>query len=177
VLLLVAIEGTAMGLLLVSTLYVRGNFELWPPTPIGYPALRLATVELILLAASYLPMVGCVRAARRQQLRPTRAWLVVATVLGAAMLILRGFEIPRIPFRWDSNAYGSLFWMTFGVHVSHVLTGVLENGMLVALMLKGPVEEKHFADVEATALLWYFSVLEWVPAFAIIYLQPLLDSR
>jgi cytochrome c oxidase subunit 3 len=177
VLLLVAIEGTAMGLLLVSALYVRGNFQFWPPVSIGHPALRLATLELILLAASYLPMVMCVRASRREQLRPTRAWLIAATVLGAAMLIVRGFEVPRIPFRWDSNAYGSLFWMTFGVHVSHVLTGVLENGMMIALLLKGPVEQKHFADVEATALLWYFSVLEWVPAFAIIYLQPLLDSR
>ena len=50
-LLLVAIEATAMGLLLVSYLYLRGNFQVWPPTPAGRGALRLATVEAVLLGA------------------------------------------------------------------------------------------------------------------------------
>jgi cytochrome c oxidase subunit 3 len=177
VLLLVAIESTAMGLLLVSYFYLRGGADVWPPTSIGAPARRLATIELALLAASYLPMVLSVRAARRQRLRPTRAWLVIATVLASAMLVTRAFEIPLVPFRWDDDAHGSIFWMTFGLHVTHVLTGVLENAMLIALFWIGPVEEKHFGDVEASALLWYFSVLEWVPGFAILYLEPLLSQR
>jgi len=97
---------------------------------------------------------------------------LVATVLGTAMLIVRAFEIPNIPFHWAQHAYGSVFWMIFGVHIAHVLTGVLENAMLIALLCKGPVEKKHFGDIEASALLWYFVVLEWVPAFAILYLEP-----
>ncbi len=93
------------------------------------------------------------------------------------MLAVRALEIPRIPFRWDDHAWGSIFWMTFGLHVAHVLTGVLENTMLIALLYTGPVEEKHYGDVEASALLWYFSVLEWAPAFAILYLGPLVFPR
>jgi cytochrome c oxidase subunit 3 len=118
--------------------------------------------------------VICARAARREQLAPTRSWLVATTVLGTAMLIVRAFEIPNIPFHWAQHAYGSVFWMIFGLHIAHVLTGVLENGMLIALFCKGPIEKKHFGDIEASALLWYFVVLEWVPAFAILYLEPRL---
>jgi cytochrome c oxidase subunit 3 len=177
VLLMVAIESTAMGLLLVSYFYLRGNYDLWPPTAVGGPALSLATAEALLLGASYVPMVLSVRAARSQRLVPARRWLILATALGTAMLVARAFEIPRIGFRWDSNAYGSVFWMTFGVHVTHVLTGVLENLMMIALLFVGPVEKKHFADIEASALLWYFSVLEWIPAFAILYLEPFLRGR
>jgi cytochrome c oxidase subunit III len=177
VLLLVAIESTAMGLLLVSALYVRGNFDVWPPSRIGRPAFVLAVIQAILLGLSYLPMWLSVRAARAQKLRPTRAWLLVATLLGAAMLVVRAFEIPRIGFRWDTNAFGSVFWMTFGLHVTHVLTGVLESAMMLALFWIGPVEDKHFEDVEASALLWYFTVLEWAPAFAILYLEPALSGR
>lgn len=172
VLLMVAIEATAMGILFVSYFYVRGNFDLWPPTPLSPAAFRLAVVEALLLALSYPAMMICVRAARREQLAPTRAWLIAATALGLAMLIVRAFEIPQIPFRWDQHAYGSVFWMIFGLHVGHVLTGVLENAMLIALLFKGPIERKHFGDVEASALLWYFVVLEWVPGFAILYLEP-----
>ena len=172
VILMVAIEATAMGLLLVSYFYVRGNYDVWPPTPLSPAAFRLAVIEALILAASFPAIVICARAARREQLAPTRRWLVVATALGAAMLVVRGFEIPNIPFHWAQHAYGSVFWMIFGLHIAHVLTGVLENAMLIALLWTGPVEKKHFGDIEASALLWYFVVLEWVPAFAILYLEP-----
>jgi cytochrome c oxidase subunit 3 len=176
VILLIAIESTAMSLLLVSYFYVRGNYDVWPPTPTSPVVLRLAIVQAILLALSMAPMVRCVRAARGEQLRPTRLWLIIATALGAAMLIVRGFEFAYLPFRWDEHAYGSIFWMVLGLHVTHLLTGVLENLMMIALLFKGPVEQKHFGDIEASALLWFFSVLEWAPAFAILYLEPLIFS-
>jgi heme/copper-type cytochrome/quinol oxidase subunit 3 len=174
VLLLVAIEGTTMALLLVSYLYLRGNFQVWPPTPPDAASLRLAVIEAALLGVSYLPMLLSVRAARRERLNGTRLWLLAAVSLGAAMLVVRWLEIKALPFRWDANAQASTFYMTMGLHVTHVLTGVLEGLMMVVFFFIGPVENKHYGDVEASALLWYFSVLEWAPAFAILYLQPLL---
>jgi cytochrome c oxidase subunit III len=176
VVLMIAIESTAMSLLLVSYFYVRGNYDVWPPTALSPLVMRLAIVQAILLAISMLPMVRCVRAARHEQLRPTRLWLIITTVFGAAMLVVRGFEFAVLPFHWDSHAYGSIFWMVLGLHVTHLLTSVLENLMLIALLYKGPVEQKHFGDIEASALLWFFSVLEWAPAFAILYLSPLMLS-
>jgi cytochrome c oxidase subunit 3 len=178
-LLLVAIESTAMGLLIVSYFYLRGNDQQWPPSFAGTAALRLAVIQVVALAVSYPAMVLAVRAARSKRFHATRAWLLIATLLGTLMLVIRAFELPRIEVRWDSNAYGSLFWMIFGVHVTHVLTGVLESAMMLALFYFRPrrVEEKHFGDVEASALLWYLSVLEWIPAFAILYLEPVLRAR
>jgi len=173
-LLLVAIEGTAMGLLLVSAIYLRGEADVWPPSTVGPAALRLALIEAALLGASTFPMVWAVRAARAQRLRPARGWLVVATVLAVAMLAVRAAEIPRVAFRWDSHAFGSVFWMTLGVHITHVVTGVLENGLLIAVFFVGPVEKKHYGDLEASALLWYLSVLEWAPAVFIFYGAPAL---
>jgi cytochrome c oxidase subunit 3 len=176
VLLLVAIEATAMGLLLVSGLYLGGGTDIWPPTTVGPSAMRLAIVEAAVLAASYLPMVASVRAARHENLAGTRLWLVVATALGAIMLVIRAFEIPRVAFRWDTHAFGSVFWMVLGIHVTHVLTGVLENAMMIVLLFRGPVEKKHYGDVEAAALLWYFSILEWAPALAILYVMPAIKG-
>jgi heme/copper-type cytochrome/quinol oxidase subunit 3 len=173
-LLMVAIESTTMALLLVSYLYLRGNEDAWQPITLGRPVLALALAQMALLAASALPMTRSVRAARAGRLSGTRRHLLVATALGAAMLVLRAVEIPLLPFRWDTDARGSVFWMTFGLHTSHVLTGVLENAMMLALLYRGPVEEKHFGDVEASALLWYLCVLEWVPGLALLYFDPLL---
>jgi heme/copper-type cytochrome/quinol oxidase subunit 3 len=169
--LMVAIEATAMSILLVSVFYLRGSAADWPLRPIGGRAFALAVVQLVLLVGSYAPMVASVRAARRRDLPATRRWLALATSLGAAMLSVRAVELPYVPVRWDADAFGSLFWMTFGLHVTHVLTGVLESAMLLGLLWRGPVEPKHFGDVDASALLWYFTVIEWVPAFLILYLS------
>lgn len=179
VLLLVAIEGTGMGVLLVSIFYVRGNHHLWPPSFAGAGAVRLAAVQLGLLVASAPAMALAVRASRRERFLPMRRWFALGTALGAAMLVVRAFEIPRIAMRWDANVYGSLFWMTFGLHAAHVLTGVLENAMLLALFFfaRSRFEEKHFGDLEAFALLWFFSVAEWLPAFAVLYIDPILRAR
>jgi cytochrome c oxidase subunit 3 len=174
VLLMVAIEATTMALLLVSYLYLRGNEDAWRPVRLTWPVLQVAVVQMGLLLGSVVPTVAAVRAARAGQLRSTRTRLLTATLLGAAMLLLRYLEIRLLPFRWDTDARGSLFWMTFGLHTAHVLTGVLENAMMLVLLYRGPVEEKHFGDIEAAALLWYFSVFEWVPAMALLYLDPLV---
>lgn len=176
VVLLIAIESAAMSLLLVSYFYVRGNYDVWPPTSLSPVVIRLAIAEAILLAISMPPMVHCVRAARRERLRPTRLWLIIGTAFGAAMLVVRGFQFAVLPFRWDTHAYGSIFWMVLGLHITHLLTSVLENLMMIALLYKGPVEQKHFGDIEASALLWFFSVFEWAPAFAILYLESMIFS-
>lgn len=175
--LLVCIESTMMGLLLVSYFYLRGNFQVWPPSGVGDRAFRLASVQALLLFASAAPMGLCVRAARRQQLRLMRTTFVVGTLLAAALLVLRGFEMQALPFRWDANAYGSMFWLILGLHTMHVGTGVIENAVLAALLFVGPVEKKHFPDVEASVVLWWLLVLEWIPGFAILYLEPIFLPR
>jgi cytochrome c oxidase subunit 3 len=178
VMLLIAIEGTMMALLLVSYLYLRGNFQVWPPTGVGDRAFRLAVAQLALLAASFVPMVITARAARANRLGPARLALLLGTLIGGVLpMALRALEMAALPFRWDSNAHGSMFWMILGLHTTHVVAGIAENLVMVALLYRGPVEKKVFTDVECSALLWYFVVLEWIPAFALLYLEPILLAR
>jgi cytochrome c oxidase subunit 3 len=176
-LLLVAIEGTMMSLLLVSYFYVRGNYDLWPPSPYGSPVFRLALPLALALVFSLVPTRLAQQAARAERLRPARFYFLLATLPGVAALVLRAFEFRWLPFRWDAHAYGSLFWMILGLHTLHIISGVAENAVVLAVLYLGPVERKHFGDLESSALLWYLVVLEWIPAFAILYLEPILLPR
>jgi cytochrome c oxidase subunit 3 len=63
------------------------------------------------------------------------------------------------------------------LHSTHVLSGVAENAVLLAVLWVGPVEEKHLGDVEISAALWAFVVLEWVAAAIILYAEPILLPR
>jgi heme/copper-type cytochrome/quinol oxidase subunit 3 len=178
-LLAIAIEGTIMALMLVSFIYYRGNYQVWPPTGMGPASFRLAAVQMGLLLVSLVPTRLMDRAAVTEHFRRTRRYLVAATVLSVAVTVLRWVELPRIAFRWDQHAYGSAFWMVLGIHVTHLLSGAIEFLLLVALMYPGRhrFEKKHYMDIQAAGLLWYFVVIEWVIAYPVLYLMPLGAGR
>lgn len=176
-LLLVVIESTMMGLVYVAYVYVRGNYDVWPPSPIGDRAFRLAVAQAALLYATIpLALLGR-RAATRHALSPARLYIVAATVLGAIAVALRWRELWALPFLWDAHAHGSAFWMALGVHTFHLVVGLIENLILLALLFLGPIERKRFIDIEASWVLWWLVVGEWLVGFPLLYVTPILLPR
>jgi heme/copper-type cytochrome/quinol oxidase subunit 3 len=171
----IAIEGTMMALALVSFVYYRGNYQVWPPSGVGPAAFDLALAQMVVLLLSLPPTIMMNGAAVRERFPAVRRWLVVATVLSVVVTVLRALELPRVAFRWDQHAYGSAFWLVLGIHVTHIVSGVAEFLMLLALMTVGRdrFERKHFSDVQAAGILWYFVVIEWMIAYPVLYLMPL----
>jgi cytochrome c oxidase subunit I+III len=166
VVLLIAIETSTLAVLFLAYLYVRGNFEFWPPSTRIDPlpgALCAGT-----LVASLVPMWFCRKAALEMNRRRTRRWLLVGTVVSAIAVPLRVWQIDALPFPWDENAYASIVWTTIGMHCIEGAAGVLENILLTYLLYRGPLEKKHFEDVETNAVFWAFVVLVWVP-FAVLF--------
>jgi heme/copper-type cytochrome/quinol oxidase subunit 3 len=122
--------------------------------------------------ASILPNQLAKQAAEELALPRVRWLLVICLTFGAAFAGVRVFEFLSLNCRWDSNAYGSIVWVLLGLHTAHLVTDVLDTGVLTALMFSGHVEPKRFVDVSENALYWYFVVLSWLPIFAIVYLAP-----
>ena len=170
---LVAIEGTALALVGVSYLYLRQNFITWPPAGTPRPALGAATADLVVLLASIVPMALVDRLAREERRRPVAIGLGIMVALGIASLALRALQFAgALGCRWDSHAYGSIVWTLLGMHAAHVLTSTLENALLLAVLVIGPVERKDFVDAHVNALYWYFIAAVWVPTYALVYLAP-----
>jgi cytochrome c oxidase subunit III len=172
VVLLICIESTVFALLWVTYFFVRGNETGWPPTGLSNHSLRIAFVNLALLLLSIPPMLWVNHGTRTGRLRTMRAGLWLGTLLGAAFLVLRGFEFASLGFRWDSHAYGSVFWVLLGLHTMHAVAGTAENLMLLALLYIGPIEEKHLPDLRINSLYWFFMVGSWVVTFCILFLDP-----
>ena len=170
---LLAIEGTALGLTGASYLYVRRNFVEWPPTGTIVPALGLATAELGVLLLSLVPMILVDRAARRQEYLPVTVGLAVVTLFGLASLGLRALEFAgALGVRWDANVYGSVVWLLLGMQATHVITSTVENALILAVLLVGPVERKDYVDAHVNAVFWYFVVGTWASVYALVYLAP-----
>jgi heme/copper-type cytochrome/quinol oxidase subunit 3 len=171
VMLLIAIEGSVFGLMVFTYFYTRTRLEVWPPTGIGVREVTFGAVILLILALSAVTTHLVNRAAYVANLGRARLWLTMTTLLSAIALAVRAAELSHLPFRWDSNIFGSVFWGVLSLHTMHLIAGNIENALFLALLYKGPIEKKHLVDLEVNGVYWYFVVLSWLPLYAILYLD------
>lgn len=168
------IEGSGFALVIGVYLYLHSHASQWP---IGAPVPDLGpgTALTVLLLASLVPNVLVSRWAARQDLRKVRIGVVIMTAFGIAPLILRFFEFPAMHVYWDSNAYGSIVWTLLGLHLTHLITDLVDTIVLAAIMFTrhGP-NRRRFGDVQDNALYWNFVVLTWLPIYGCIYWIPRL---
>ena len=169
VMLLCCIEGTVLSILLASYLYLRGNELSWPPSA-PLPILPIA-IDAGWLVASILPMWRVGHAARALDLKRTRRWQLAATLMGIVGLALHGWVLAVLPFSWTENAYASIVWIAIGTHVFDLVAETGENVVLSAVLFRGPVEDKHFEDIEVNSFFWYFLVVAWLPFAALFMLD------
>lgn len=166
------IEGTTLAVLLVAYVYLRRNFLEWPPAPARLPDLLVPTINLVVLLVTILPMALARRAAHALDLPGVRLFLSIAVLLSVVAVILRGFEFGALNVRWDQYAYGSAAWILVGMHTTLLVVDLVESAVITAMMFRRDVEQKHYTDVEESALYQFFLSLSWVPVYTMVYLGP-----
>ncbi|MFL5301918.1 MAG: heme-copper oxidase subunit III [Anaeromyxobacteraceae bacterium] len=174
---LVAIESTMFALCWASLLYLRGNFVPYPPTALPRSIAVSGAIEVLLLLATLPPTHWMNGAAEAGKLRPMRRAVTLSVALQGATLLVRAWTLGHLPFRWDTHAHGSMVWLTAGMHTVHLVTGFVEEAVLLVLLFKGPVLEKHQTDIHTTGYYWYFVVAWWIPTYLLLYVDPLLFPR
>lgn len=179
--LLLVIETVMFGILVAAYFYLRQNFAVWPPprpdhVPVEFPKplLGLATVNLVVLVLSCVPMFIADRAALRRNHRLIDYAMVATCLLGLLTIYLRWKEFGNLHLRWDDNAYASITWMTIGMHFTHLIVGTLENLLLTAWLLTHGLDDQHARDVRVGAVYWYWIAVIWVPLYALVYFGPRL---
>jgi len=171
---IVVIEGMAFALTIGAYFFLRTRSVHWPPPTVSPPGLLWGTINTIILLVSCIPNELAKRSAERVDLAKVRLWLALCLAFGVVFNTIRWFEFMSLNCRWDENAYGSIVWFLLGMHTTHILTDVLDTGVLTALIFIGPIEEKRFVDVAENSFYWYFVVIVWLPIYGVIYWAPRL---
>lgn len=136
------------------------------------PDIYTSTLHTVLMLASLWPNHLAKRASEREDLGRVRRYLVIMSVLGVALLALRGLEIALLHTKWDHNAYGSIVWLLIGFHTTHLLTDVIDTIVLMVLMFTRHGSGKRFPNVGQNADYWYFVVAAWLPLYVIVFWFP-----
>jgi heme/copper-type cytochrome/quinol oxidase subunit 3 len=177
--LMIFIETTTIVLLLISYLYIRRNFDAWPPPqpntlpPIYRPVpdLPIPTVELMLALLSVFPMRWTHKAGLREEAGKVRAGLVIMFALNVVMIFLRFMELSgkHLKFDWDENAYASTVWTILGLHLTYLLGSAAEFFIMGAWIFRHRLDHKHGLDVSLAGIYWYWVVGTWVVCYAFVY--------
>jgi cytochrome c oxidase subunit III len=167
-----AIEATTFVIVWAVYAYLRLREPDWPPGRDEMPRLLWGTLSAVATILVGFLAYHADRAARRKRIVPIRRNLVFLVLSGLVLIALRAAEMKALAFKWDSHAYGSVVWVTLGLHLCHLIACTLESLVVAIVFYVGPVFEKHLLDVRVTGLYWYFVVAMWLPTYALIYLVP-----
>jgi cytochrome c oxidase subunit 3 len=170
----IAIEGTVLGMLIVTYLYMWMFAAAWPPADTAPPGVPWATLQAALMAASMPLGYYTDRAARREDHQRTLVLLTAMIAAGLASLGLRAAELAHLNVSWDTNAYGSILWTILLVHAAHVMAETLENVLLGVVFCCGRREKKHFVDVHVNMVYWYFVAGGWLLLYVLVAVVPQL---
>jgi cytochrome c oxidase subunit I+III len=138
------------------------------------PELKLALPNtLLLLASSVVAWFG-----ERGVLRRRRAQALVgfagAFVMGAAFVIVQWFEWKAKPFSIGTSSYASVYFITTGFHIAHVLVGLLILMAIFAWTALDYFSPRRRLTVSAGVLYWHFVDIVWIFVFTTYYVTPYL---
>jgi cytochrome c oxidase subunit III len=145
------------------------NEPRWPPPGEEIEAARMGLFTAVLIASSFTIHVA-VDAAEHRQAGRTLRWLVITIVLGAAFIVHSGFEWYGLPFRFDTSAYSSIFFLLTGFHGLHVLGGLVLMAVVAWVVLAPGSRVPMGQSVRVTSYYWHFVDVVWVVLFVTVYL-------
>ncbi len=129
---MMAIEGMVFALMIASYFYLHSRSVEWPPHE-NPPDLLWGTINLAIFLLSVIPNEWYRRRARKGDLSAVRIGLVTLSVIGVMNVVVRYFELRHLNCNWSTDAYGSAIWMLMGLHITHLLTDLVDTVVLTIL--------------------------------------------
>ena len=169
------IEGTAFALAIAAYFFLMSWDHAWPPPPLNPPDLLAGTLFTIVILLSEIPNTLIKWAAEKYELPRVRGLLMLMSLIGLVLLVVRACEFNSLNVFWYQNAYGSAIWMLLVLHTTHIVTDWVDTLVLAALMFTPHgTEGRRFVDCSENAVYWRFVWLCWLPIYALIYWLPRL---
>lgn len=146
---------------------LRGVNDPWPAEGVELAMVRTVLATIVLVSSSGA-MHMAVTASGRGDRRAARRWLAITGAMGALFLANLLGEWAEVPFSFDSNSYGSIFFLMTGFHGLHVFGGLVFMGA-VAFAISGRSRAPTHQTVEVCSYYWHFVDAVWVAMFLTIY--------
>jgi cytochrome c oxidase subunit 3 len=155
--------------------YIKNASPNWP-TPFKFsPSIINVLLMTFILVSSSLTMLIATRAAKAGDKSTSIRWTFI-TVGGGVLfallhirewsgLIAEGVKLFENP--WGSPMFGATFFAITGLHLTHVLGGVIALSVVALGYKRG---RYNADDIEVWSLYWHFVDLVWMFVVPMVYL-------
>jgi cytochrome c oxidase subunit III len=136
--------------------------------------LKLALPNTVLLLASSLVAWFGERGVLTGRRGQALVGFAGAAVMGTIFVIVQGFEWAAKTYTLGDSSYASLYFVTTGFHIAHVIIGI---AVLLALFVWTALDyfsPRRRLTVSAGVLYWHFVDIVWLFVFTTYYLTPYL---
>jgi cytochrome c oxidase subunit III len=148
---------------------VRAAAKVWPPSSIGIPEIPIPATLTAILVSSSVVLQFAVRAIRRGRVGTFERLLVLTVLLGLSFLALQAYDYSQLTFGIKGGIYPSLFYVMTGLHMAHVVGGVVLLSVVGAQSFSGQISAARHDPVEAAAIYWHFVDIVWIGLFTVYY--------
>lgn len=162
--------------LLFGYAYLRNASPNWPAPFHMWPSVAVSTLMTFCLLSSSLTMVLAVYNAQHGRKATAAKWLWGTIAGGVAFLVLHanewrtlineGMTVKGNP--WGDSMFGGTFFTLTGMHMFHVLTGVIYLAVIATRIVRDRTDAE---GVEVAGLYWHFVDLVWMFIFPLVYLM------
>jgi heme/copper-type cytochrome/quinol oxidase subunit 3 len=168
---LIASEAALFVYLLFSYYYLAASFPPgWVLEP--RPSLTLALPNTVLLLASSVAAWWGEEGMKKDDRRQALAGLAAAFAMGVAFAVVQGFEWHAKTFPIGANGYASLYYVTTGFHMAHVIAGLVILAALLAWAWRDYFSPVRALPLSNGVIYWHFVDAVWLAVFFTYYLSP-----
>lgn len=173
--LFLASEVMLFGALFAGYILLRVGSTDWPSGGVFDLHVGLGTGHTLVLMASSLALAVAGVYLRRQDTSRYKFYMVLSILGGLVFLAVKAFEyctklslgmVPAV------HNFLALYFTLTGLHVLHVLAGLVVNGYLLGpgFQLWHTRPQQLVQRTECSTLYWYFVDLLWIALFVVFYL-------
>jgi cytochrome c oxidase subunit III len=169
-------DAVTFGAMLFAYGYLKNASPDWPAPFKFYPSIFNVLLMTFILVSSSLTMLIAVRHAKSGHKAAAMRWTFITAAGGVLFAVLHlrewhglmaeGVHLFSNP--WGSPMFGATFFTITGLHLTHVVGGVIA---LSVVAIRYGTGRYNADDIEIWALYWHFVDLVWMFVVPMVYLM------
>jgi cytochrome c oxidase subunit 3 len=168
-------DAVTFGAMLYGYGYLRNASSNWPsPFKFSPSIINVMIMTFVLITSSLTMLIG-VRKAQAGDKSGSIKWTFITVFLGIVFaglhlnewrgMIAEGVTLAKNP--WGSPQFGAVFFSITGLHLTHVIGGVIALTVVALGYKRGRYKAE---DMEIWGLYWHFVDLVWMFVVPLVYL-------
>ncbi len=148
---------------------IRAHLVSWPPAGTHLDTVQAGIFTVVLIGSSFT-MQRAVWLIEHRRRAEARHWVITTMIMGTLFVANQAYEWTHLATRWYTNSYGSVFYITTGLHGLHVFLGIVAMAFLLFRMRGSEGDPGELAAFQGVSYYWHFVDVIWIGLFSSLFL-------